>query len=134
MVMLTKDYFTHKEIYKKCTSTEIQIALLDKTIQHNIYEMVNILNSIRHYLDTPIIINSWYRGVIHNQIVKGAKDSHHLKGGAVDIRCIPDKMPLLRQLCYWCPRFTQIIYYDSFIHVSIIPTKNKRFYDKRTNQ
>lgn len=49
--------------------------------------LVEMLDHLRDYVRTPLIINSGYRTKEHNIKVKGAKNSAHLRGLAVDIRC-----------------------------------------------
>lgn len=46
------------------------------------------LDRARHIANVPFIINSAYRTMEHNNLVGGIKDSSHLKGLAVDIKCV----------------------------------------------
>lgn len=126
------NYFTLREIFRNCTPAEIRKAQHNKEVTQNIAKLRNILTLVRYYVDRPIIVNSWYRDVEHNKRVGGVQNSHHLTGGAADITC--SNLDLLYKKCLSMPQITQIIRYDSFLHISIIPSKNNRTYDKRTTK
>lgn len=123
------NYFSLREIYKNCTPAEIRTAQRNNEIRHNIAFLRNILTLVRYYVDRPIIVTSWYRDLEHNKRVGGVSNSHHLTGGAADITC--SNLDLLYKKCLLMPQITQIIRYDTFLHISIIPTKNLRYVDKR---
>lgn len=127
---MKKNYFSLREIYTECSATEIRIAQRNNEVRKNISFLRDLLNELRDFINEPIIVTSWYRGVEHNKRVGGVRNSHHLTGGAADITC--SNLDLLYNKCFLMPQFTQIIRYDTFIHLSIIPTKNYRLYDKRT--
>lgn len=124
------NYFTLREIFKNCTPAEIRRAQRNNEVRKNISFLRNVLNEVRESLNEPVIVTSWYRGVEHNRIVGGVRNSHHLTGGAADITC--SNLDILYKKCLKMPQITQIIRYETFIHISIIPTKNSRTYDKRT--
>lgn len=124
------NYFTLREIFKNCTPAEIRKAQHNNEVRKNISLLRNVLNEVRDFVNEPIIVTSWYRGVEHNKRVGGVKNSHHLTGGAADITC--SNLEILFKKCFTNPQITQIIRYDTFLHISIIPTKNNRVYDKRT--
>lgn len=126
------NYFTLREIYKNCTPSEFRSAQRNNEVLKNISILRDVLNEVRDFVNEPIIVTSWYRDVEHNKRVGGVRNSHHLTGGAADITC--SNLDILFKKCFIMPQFTQIIRYDTFIHVSIIPTKNKRIYDKRTTK
>ena len=49
---------------------------------------VNWLEPLREKSGAPIVINSGYRSEAVNRAIGGAKESNHLTGCAVDIRCL----------------------------------------------
>ena len=123
------NYFTLREIFRNCTPAEIRKAQYNNEVRKNISFLRNVLNEVRDFVNEPIIVTSWYRGVEHNKLVGGVRKSHHLTGGAVDVTC--SNLDNLFKKCLTMPQFTQIIRYDTFIHLSTIPTKNLRYVDKR---
>lgn len=123
------NYFTLREIYKNCTPAEVRHAQRNNEVWKNISFLRDVLNHVREFVNEPIIVTSWYRGVEHNKSVGGVRNSHHLTGGAADITC--SNLDILFKKCYTMPQITQIIRYGTFIHISIIPTKNLRYVDKR---
>lgn len=126
---MEKNYFSLREIYTKCSPSEIRIAQRNNEVRKNISFLREVLNEVRDFVNEPIIVTSWYRGVEHNKRVGGVRNSHHITGGAADITC--SNLDLLYKKCLSMPKITQIIRYGTFLHISIIPTKNNRVYDKR---
>ena len=59
---------------------------MPENIKKNIIEMIQNLQVIRDEVKVPISITSGYRSPEHNAKVKGAKDSQHVKGTAVDFK------------------------------------------------
>ena len=59
---------------------------MPENIKKNIIEMIHNLQVIRDEVKVPISITSGYRSPEHNAKVKGAKDSQHVKGTAVDFK------------------------------------------------
>jgi len=49
------------------------------------FDLIDILDKIRHDLHKPLIINSGYRCPQHNRDAGGAKSSFHLSGLAIDV-------------------------------------------------
>lgn len=79
------------------------------------------LDVIRGDFGARIFINSGYRSPLTNSLVKGVKNSRHMRGCAVDIR--PATSYKLRQLYNCCAKykryFSEFILYDNFIHIAI---------------
>ena len=123
------NYFTLREIFRNCTPAEIRRAQRNNEVRKNISFLRNVLNEVRDFVNEPIIVTSWYRDSEHNKLVGGVRNSHHIKGGAADITC--SNLDVLYKKCFTMPQITQIIRYDTFLHISIIPTKNLRYVDKR---
>lgn len=44
-------------------------------------------NVARAYAKTPFIVNSGYRCKVHNEAIGGVKNSSHVRGVAMDIKC-----------------------------------------------
>lgn len=124
------NYFTLREIFKNCSPTEIRYAQRNNEVRKNYSFLRDVLNEVRDFVNESIIVTSWYRGTEHNKRVGGVKNSHHLTGGAADITC--SNLDILYKKCLTMPQITQIIRYETFLHISVIPTKNSRTYDKRT--
>ena len=59
---------------------------MPENIKKNIIELIHNLQVIRDDVKVPISITSGYRSPEHNAKVKGAKDSQHVKGTAVDFK------------------------------------------------
>lgn len=59
---------------------------MPENIKKNIIEIIHNLQVIRDEVKVPISITSGYRSPEHNAKVKGAKDSQHVKGTAVDFK------------------------------------------------
>lgn len=57
---------------------------LDKQIKLNIIELANRMDSIRELLAAAINVHCWYRPSDYNELVKGATNSSHKLGKAVD--------------------------------------------------
>ena len=78
-MQVTKN-FNLKEFNSKCGRP------MPENIKKNIIEMIHNLQVIREEVKVPISITSGYRSPEHNAKVKGAKDSQHVKGTAVDFK------------------------------------------------
>jgi|TARA_Y100000310_G_C20668031_1_gene808695 uncharacterized protein YcbK (DUF882 family) len=60
-------------------------------VDDRLYPLCQALEKIRAKIERPLKINSGYRTSEWNENVGGAKSSQHLKGLAVDFRCINKK-------------------------------------------
>lgn len=74
-------YFTVGEV----TQNDSRRIPKDKHVQNNILKIAKELDVIRETWGNPIGVTSWYRPPVINRAVKGAKNSQHLNGSAVDI-------------------------------------------------
>jgi len=75
---LTKN-FTKSEFDSKCSR-----AMPIDVLKH-ITILAEQLQVLRDSLNVPIRVNSGYRSPEHNEAIKGAKNSFHVKGMAVDV-------------------------------------------------
>jgi uncharacterized protein YcbK (DUF882 family) len=78
-MQITKN-FNLNEFNSKCGQP------MPENIKKNIIEIIHNLQVIRDEVKLPISITSGYRSPEHNAKVKGAKDSQHVKGTAVDFK------------------------------------------------
>lgn len=95
-----------------------------------IYLTNSLLQPLRDFVG-PINVTSGYRCTEVNAIIGGAKSSQHLYGQAVDFICFDFEKAIL---FIKNKSFDQLIIYDSFIHVSLTTSFNrKQIIDKRTS-
>ena len=87
-----------------------------------IYLTDSLLQPLRDFVG-PIYITSGYRCTEVNDIVGGAKSSQHLYGQAIDFVC----KDFLKSVSFIKMKtFDQLIIYDSFIHVSLTTSFNRK--------
>lgn len=79
------------------------------------------LERARVLFDAPFIITSGFREQSHNDAVGGVKDSAHVQGQAVDLRCAD--IGLQRKLCWalGVAGFRRIGVYSGHIHCDVSP-------------
>lgn len=108
------EYFSHKEF----DSPDIINSglLMDN-------DFVLLLNEARKVANIPFIINSGYRSKSHNAKVGGKKNSSHLKGLAVDIKCTNSRDRYIIIKALLSVGFNRIGINKSFIHVDIDESK-----------
>lgn len=64
----------------------------NKEQANNLMKLIdNVLDPLREAYGKPIIVTSGFRCVALNNLEKGAKNSHHLRGMAADIKAIEPK-------------------------------------------
>lgn len=78
-MQVTKN-FNLSEFNSKCGRT------MPENVKKNIIELIKNLQVIRDEVNKPISITSGYRSPEHNAKVKGAKNSQHVQGTAVDLK------------------------------------------------
>ena len=106
---------------------EIELNVLTNLV----YLTNSLLQPLRDFVG-PINITSGYRCPEVNAIVGGSSSSQHLYGQAADFVCIdiPKAILFIKN-----KTFDQLIVYNTFIHVSITTSFNrKQIIDKRTRQ
>ena len=78
-----------------------------------------VLQPLRDYLGTTVIINSGYRCEALNKLLGGARNSQHRKGEAADIRSpFFTTYQLASIIKLLGLPFDQLILYPTFVHVS----------------
>lgn len=123
-MMLSKN-FSLREMYYSSTAHKAGIDNLPHSVEvrSNMELLVKmVLQPIRESLAEPIQVTSGYRSVELNKLVKGARNSDHLYGRAVDIKSSNMKKlwNVIRELIDEGMEFDQLIdeYNLSWIHIS----------------
>lgn len=80
-------FFTFAELCKSDTATKHGIANVPSLQEReNLMALVeNVLDPLRESLGRPIIVTSGYRSAALNKVTRGAANSQHTRGEAVDI-------------------------------------------------
>lgn len=117
--------FTLKELLH----TDCQLPNYPKTFEQieNLLMLASVLQQIRDKYDDIICINSAFRTFAVNERVGGVHNSYHCQGRAADIRPsyhpVADYQNNLDRLKNVINEnkhlFTEVIIYDTFIHVAI---------------
>lgn len=129
--------FSYEEFVNSSTAKRYEIDNKpDKIASDNIRALAYILQKIRDRYEKPIIIDSGYRCEELNNILKGAKNSDHLYGAAVDIRSLENSRVTNKEMFdliidmvnEGVIELRQIIdeYNYSWVHISINNQINKR--------
>ena len=105
---------------------------IELNVMINIIYLTNVLMQPLREVVGPVSITSGYRCEKVNAIVGGSKSSQHLYGQAADFVC---KDLAKAVLFIKNETFDQLIIYDSFLHVSLTTSHNrKQIIDKRKRQ
>ena len=88
--------------------------------------IVETVQRLREYLQKPVIITSAYRCPVHNRRIGGIKNSAHVRGYALDVKCTnsKDRQRILEFLMVRVVRRVGI--HPRFIHFDIDPDKPSR--------
>ena len=79
-------YFKWKEaLYLK--QWDVHAFPKSDSVYLNIIEVSNRLTLIREFLQKPLLVTSWYRPEKYNTFIRGAFNSSHKDGLAVDVVC-----------------------------------------------
>lgn len=103
-----------------------------KEVRERIMRLVQcVLDPLREYTQSPIIIHSGYRCPSLNRLVGGKEFSQHLKGYAADISVIGWSTRDYRLLVNWAADhldFDQAIVYAKrkFVHISYVSPEANR--------
>ncbi len=84
-------------------------------------KLLAALEELRDILGAPIHINSGCRCPVHNALVKGKRNSQHLRGTAADIRVdgVPPEHVALSAKLVQAFRDGGIGTYNSFVHLDV---------------
>lgn len=130
-------HFTYYEFFFSSIASACGINNLpskDQTtfVRGNIMLLVdNVLDPIREYVKAPVYINSGFRSLELNNLVKGKENSQHLSGRAADFTVRGFTPKDYKSLAFWCADnldFDQMIVYAKrrFIHVSYVSPEANR--------
>lgn len=130
-----ENHFAFSELFPHCSKDEIYKALKSGKISFNLFYSFIFLNWLRQEIGKPIVINSGYRDITHNNSVGGVANSQHLIGLAFDLKRQNGLSYDILHLAHKHPKaFGQVIFYPTFIHVTPANTKYKSvsliFHDK----
>ena len=125
--MNLSEHFTLEELTYSDTAIR---AGIDNTAPVDLYDNLRrlcvLLESVRKILARPIRINSGYRCMALNQLVKGQPLSQHLVGCAADIKIdgmTPDEV--IQAIKHSDIQFDQMIReFDSWTHISVANSPN----------
>jgi|TARA_R110000796_G_scaffold9120_4_gene31340 uncharacterized protein YcbK (DUF882 family) len=83
---------------------------------------LELLDDARHYAKIPFRLNSTWRSDAWNKEIKGAKNSAHLRGYAVDIKCTNsmDRFTIIKALLK--AGYTRVGVASNFIHCDNDPS------------
>ena len=139
------NHFDIRELFSNCADSEIIDCVRNGHI-NNLLVLLQVLDSLRDYIDYPILINSSFRSEEHNKDVGGVPTSQHLYGSAIDF-CVP-KVPF-QTLEFYVREFFQksalerfigqVIFYRKrkFIHIGLRTPSHPNliylYYEKRTD-
>lgn len=85
-------------------------------------EMIDFVNKVRIDFGSPMIINSGTRCDKHNKMVGGVSESSHLKGLAIDVKCLVNEMRSKLVKSAYKNGCKRIGISSSFIHLDIMET------------
>lgn len=98
---------------------------VDDDIYENILYTASRMEEVRSFLDSQLLVVSWYRNPAHNSRGGGARNSAHMKGLAVDFRAAnaKDQRLIFNKIIKSKLSFDVIIYYkkQNFIHLGFKP-------------
>lgn len=112
-------YFEPQEFECKCEVCGMGLADMDE-------KLVQRLDLARSIAKVPFKVTSAVRCKTYNVKIRGRKNSAHLTGNAVDIRCTDSSKRFLIIDALLRVGFNRIGIYDTFIHVDNDDTKPAR--------
>ena len=102
-------YFKDSEFDCKCGKCGLGLAEMDEGF-------IAKLVQVRRKANVPFVLNSAMRCKEHNKNEGGGENSSHLRGLAVDVKCVDSKtrMWLVKLFCHY---FTRVGVDKTFIHI-----------------
>ncbi len=100
-------------------------------LYENMTEVCRRAQIFRDFLDSPLRVNSGYRTPDYNAKVGGAKNSWHMKAGALDLHCNEYSAAILADLYEGLIRIGVVPdggigRYATFVHIDIGPARRWR--------
>ena len=110
-------HFTLKEMLRSevAKKRKIENRINDEEVDNLVRLCTKVLEPLREHFGVPIKINSGFRCRDLNDAVKGADNSYHMKGRAVDIQMHPGWLAYIRD---HLPH-TELINEGTWIHVAL---------------
>ena len=110
-------HFTLKEMLRSevAKKRKIENRINDEEVDNLVRLCQKVLEPLREHFHQPIHINSGFRCKDLNDAVKGADNSYHMKGRAVDIPMHPGWLAYIRD---HLPH-TELINEGTWIHVAL---------------
>lgn len=85
---MSKYNFSINELLRYCSIVERNQLFSNNELSCNFIELAYFVIHLRRYIGLPLIINSTYRSLSHNQKTSGSSStSQHLVSAAFDIAC-----------------------------------------------
>lgn len=130
------EYFTYSELLRSQAALDNNIVNMpccwrESDVYGRLWNLVvNLLDPIRKWFATPMIITSGYRCKKVNELVGGKDNSQHRKGEAVDFYFEGFSKKEMAAAFFEIAEkfdFDQLIYYKKkgFIHISFVGEKNR---------
>lgn len=101
----------------------------DPFVIKNLFALANLMEAVRKLLgDKVIVISSGYRSQALNTLVKGAKNSDHMTGEAVDFVCNGFGTPLqvATKIAGSNLKWGQLIHEGTWVHLSLPSEAHKQ--------
>lgn len=128
--------FSFNEVFYAGSMLTRKSEIPSQTVVANMQKTVDVVQILCDWHGLPISINSGWRSPELNKLVKGASNSAHLIGGALDcsFKGINQTRTAQKNLAFAVAKFLksrgiawdQIIYYNTFIHVGVVRPQNQR--------
>lgn len=120
---MIRNYFNLKEFFIGCSPLEIKYACYNSYVMNNLFRLVQIMQTIRYTINSPIFITSGFRDETHNKRVGGVNTSQHLFGSACDFTVNPEEREKIIKFVSESVEFGQFIIYPTFFHISLPTNK-----------
>lgn len=132
MIKLTENFTLDEMVY----SVTAEANKIDNRPSVQVIENLknlceNVLQPLRDYFKTPVIISSGYRSIALNRKIGGVVNSQHLTGNAADIIMPTQKLGVVFDYIKNNLSFDQLLLEhnkngDRWIHVSYYPKNNRK--------
>lgn len=125
-------HFTYREGTYSATARDRKIDNNPDPVQLEAMKYTALkMEAVRQLLDNrPLYITSWFRSKALNIAIRGAQNSQHSKGEAVDFYCpgfgSPRKIALELQKHKEVIQYDQLILEPTWVHISFVGTRPPR--------
>lgn len=130
--MAISKHISIEEATHSAKAVENKVSNIPTEVELEAMQLVaeKLFEPLREWYNKPIKVNSFYRNKETNKLVKGAKNSNHLRGQAIDITA--GSKTENKKLFDWCIKnftdFDEIIneYDYTWIHISYKSVGNRK--------